>query len=102
MPRTVLQHLRDNFMLDASNISDHSELGVGLLDLNPHSKEFQQVHKEAEDLVRDMLEVPPQYRVWFCPAGAHLQFGAFPLNLLNGSSVANYTCTGYFSRLSVE
>lgn len=49
-----------------------------------------------------MLDVPTQYRVWFCPAGAHLQFGAFPLNLLNGCEVANYTCTGYFSRLSVE
>lgn len=48
------------------------------------------------------MRVPSDYKVWFCPAGAHLQFGAFPLNLLGDKDIVNYTCTGYFSRLSVE
>ena len=52
--------------------------------------------------MRTLLDVPKNYRVWFTPAGAHLQFASIPLNLLQGKDVVNYTLTGYFSNLSVE
>lgn len=52
--------------------------------------------------IRDILSVPNDYHIWFLGGGCHLQFAGIPLNFLgnNPNATANYTTTGYFSKLS--
>lgn len=102
MPHEVYNYMQDNFLKDERNCGSNIGFGVGMLDISPHSKEFKEVHRQAEFLVRDLLHVPQDHHIWFTQAGAHLQFGAFPLNLMAGKKVANYTSTGYFSNLALE
>jgi phosphoserine aminotransferase len=56
----------------------------------------------ARGHIRDILSIPNDYHIWFLGGGCHLQFAGIPLNFLgnNPNATANYTTTGYFSKLS--
>jgi phosphoserine aminotransferase len=49
------------------------------------------------------MNIPNDRLIWFLGGGCHLQFAGIPLNFLgegNEDATANYTATGYFSKLS--
>lgn len=52
--------------------------------------------------MRQLLNIPNNYYIWFCGGGAHLQFAGIPMNFIpkDGSATANYTTTGWFSNLA--
>ena len=57
----------------------------------------------AEANVRELLAVPDNYHVFYMASGAHAQFAAVPMNLLNragGDGTADYVVTGYWSERS--
>lgn len=56
----------------------------------------------ARSNIRDILNVPNNYQIWFLGGGAHLQFAGLGMNFLGADHTlkANYALTGYFSRLA--
>jgi phosphoserine aminotransferase len=53
--------------------------------------------------MRRILNIPNDSQIWFIGGGCHLQFAGIPLNYVGNNeknTVANYTTTGYFSKLS--
>ncbi|RPI03096.1 MAG: 3-phosphoserine/phosphohydroxythreonine transaminase, partial [Calditrichaeota bacterium] len=65
-------------------------------------KTYEAIHKDAEMLLRELMNIPDTYYVLFLQGGASTQFAAVPLNLLNGSGVADYVHTGAWSKKAIS
>ncbi len=78
-----------------------NSLGTSVMEISHRSKEFIQVAEEAEQDLRDLLNIPDNYKVLFCQGGARAQFAAVPMNLLGDKSVATYVDAGYWAQSAV-
>ncbi|WP_145519457.1 3-phosphoserine/phosphohydroxythreonine transaminase [Yersinia bercovieri] len=77
-------------------------LGTSVMEISHRSKEFMQVAEEAEKDLRDLMQIPANYKVLFCHGGARAQFAAVPLNLLGDSKSADYIDGGYWAHSAVK
>ncbi|CAH0278420.1 Phosphoserine aminotransferase [Rahnella aquatilis] len=72
------------------------------MEISHRSKEFIQVAEESEKDIRDLLNIPSNYKVLFCHGGARAQFAAVPMNLLGEKSSADYIDGGYWAHSAVK
>ena len=75
--------------------------GASVMEISHRSKEFIEVAERAEEDLRELLQIPTNYRVLFLQGGAQLQFAMVPLNLLGEVSKADYINTGQWSRKAI-
>ena len=52
--------------------------------MSHRSKEFDDIIKDAEKLLRELMNIPDNYKVMFLQGGASTQFTMLPLNLAKG------------------
>ncbi|WP_298440172.1 3-phosphoserine/phosphohydroxythreonine transaminase [uncultured Ferrimonas sp.] len=78
-------------------LRDFSQPGVSVMELSHRSAEFMQVAEEAEQNLRDLMQIPDNYAVLFMHGGARGQFSAIPLNLLSETGTALYLESGQWS-----
>lgn len=78
-------------------LKNWNNLGCSVMEISHRTKEFHQVIKEAEEDLKDLLNIPDTYKVLFCQGGARGQFSAIPMNLLGNLSRADYINSGYWS-----
>lgn len=76
--------------------------GLSVLEVSHRSPEFEQVIKETEKLVRDLLDVPDTYSVLFLQGGASMQFAMIPMNFLNKGQRAAYLDAGFFGQKAIK
>jgi phosphoserine aminotransferase len=77
--------------------------GLSILEISHRSPEFESVIKEAETLVRELLDVPDDYSVLFLQGGASLQFAMVPMSfLLKSKKAAAYLDAGYFGAKAIK
>ncbi|MCK5515746.1 MAG: 3-phosphoserine/phosphohydroxythreonine transaminase [Desulfobulbaceae bacterium] len=86
----------------AKDIVNFNDKGIGLIEISHRSKEFMAVADETEALVRELLEVPDNYKVLFLQGGASSQFFMIPMNLLGGDKKATYLNTGIWSKKAIK
>ncbi|MBI9106818.1 MAG: 3-phosphoserine/phosphohydroxythreonine transaminase [Spirochaetales bacterium] len=91
LPVEVLEELKENMV-------DYKGMGMSLIETSHRSKEYDEVHNEAVGLVKELLELPDNYKVVFLGGGATLQFSMVPMNLLIGERVCDYTLTGVWAK----
>jgi len=77
-------------------------LGTSVMEISHRSKEFIQVAEESEKDIRDLMNIPSNYKVLFCHGGARAQFAAIPLNLLGDKATADYIDGGYWAHSAVK
>ncbi|PVF11517.1 phosphoserine transaminase, partial [Yersinia pestis] len=77
-------------------------LGTSVMEISHRSKEFMQVAEESEKDLRDLLQIPANYKVLFCHGGARAQFAAVPLNLLGDRNSADYIDGGYWAHSAIK
>merc|ERR1719486_670803 len=65
--------------------------------MSHRSKEFVGIAKQAEQDLRDILSIPPDYKVIYAQGGATLQFASVPFNMLGTKTKADYLITGQWS-----
>ena len=75
--------------------------GMSVTEISHRDKAYEAVVREAESLVRELLNVPDDYCVLFVQGGASTQFAAIPLNLMH-NGVADYIVTGNFAKKAWE
>ncbi|TGE33539.1 3-phosphoserine/phosphohydroxythreonine transaminase [Desulfosporosinus sp. Sb-LF] len=68
--------------------------GMSVMENSHRTKEYEAINSEAEALVKELLEIPENYRVLFLQGGASTQFAAVPMNLVSADSHADYILTG--------
>jgi len=76
--------------------------GLSVMEISHRSPEYIALALEAEQDLRDLLNIPNNYKVLFMQGGANLQFGAVPLNLLLENEVADYVITGIWSKKAYQ
>ncbi len=84
-----------------AELIDWNGLGTSVMEISHRSKEFIEVANQAEQDLRDLLNVPSNYKVLFCQGGARAQFAAVPLNLLGDNNSADYVDAGYWAESAV-
>jgi phosphoserine aminotransferase len=87
MPLEVLESMQKEMV-------NFKGCGMSVMEMSHRSKEFVGIAKEAEKDLRDILDVPADYKVIFNQGGATLQFASIPLNMLGTKTKADYLITG--------
>ncbi len=74
--------------------------GISIMEMSHRSKDYISVAEQAEQDLRELMNIPDNYKVLFLQGGASLQFSAIPLNLLQGT--ADYLDTGAWSSKALK
>ena len=82
----------------AAEMMDYQGSGQSVMEMSHRSKVYQGIFDETEALLREVMEIPDNYKVLFLQGGASTQFEMIPMNLLTGSGKADYVVTGQFSK----
>ncbi len=82
--------------------TNFNDLGVSIMELSHRGKEYMAVAAEAEQDLRDLMQVPDNYKVLFMHGGGRGQFAAVPMNLLGGANKkADYLLSGVWSKAAL-
>ncbi len=73
---------------------DFKGTGMSLMTMSHRTKPVMEMFVETENLIRELLAVPSNFKVLFLGGGASLQFCMAPMNLLPQDGIADYTDTG--------
>ena len=72
--------------------------GVSAMELDRTSREYAEIAASAEAALRELMNIPQNYRVLFMQGGADFQYSAIPLNLLSEHKCADYIVSGQNSK----
>lgn len=81
----------------ASEMLDYEGSGQSVMEMSHRSKVYDSIIKEAESLLREVMQIPDNYKVLFLQGGASSQFAMVPLNLMNKNKKADYVITGQWA-----
>ena len=81
----------------AAEMLDYKGSGQSVMEMSHRSKTYDAIIKEAESLLREVMDIPDNYKVLFLQGGASSQFAMVPLNLMNKSRKADYVITGQWA-----
>jgi phosphoserine aminotransferase len=90
LPVEVLQEAADEML-------DYRGSGMSVMEMSHRGKIFDGIIKEAEADLRDLLNIPDNYKVLFLQGGAWTQFAAVPMNLMKNKKAA-YIVTGQWAK----
>ena len=85
----------------AAELVEYQDTGMSVMEMSHRSKAYDAIHKQAEALLRELMNIPDDYYVLLLQGGASTQFSAVPLNLLNGSGIADFVHTGNRSKKAI-
>lgn len=94
LPEPVLRQAREEML-------DWNGSGMCVAEMSHRGKEFVSIAEQAEADLRELLDIPDDYRVLFLQGGASSQFAMVPLNLLRGVKTADYLNTGSWSKKAI-
>lgn len=90
LPESVLKRA-------AAEMLEYGTSGQSVMEMSHRSKDFTEIIQGAQALLREIMEIPDNYKVLFLQGGASSQFAMVPLNLMTGSGKADYVLSGQFS-----
>ena len=89
LPLSVLEQARDDMM-------NYNGSGMSVMEMSHRSKVYDAIIKEAEADLREVMNIPDNYKVMFLQGGASMQFANVAMNLMK-TGKADYIVTGQFS-----
>ena len=81
----------------AREMTNYNNSGMSVMEMSHRSPVYEGIIAETESRLREIMNIPSNYKVLFLQGGATLQFAGIPMNLMNGSRKADYILTGQFS-----
>jgi len=94
LPLPVLEKARDELL-------DWGGSGMSVMEISHRSKSFVEVATRAEADLRELMSIPPNYRVLFMQGGASAHFSLVPMNLSAPNSTVDYLNTGHWSQRGI-
>jgi len=85
-----------------SELLNYQGSGQSIMEMSHRSKEFVKVMEDAEKDLREIMEIPDNYKVLFLQGGATLQFAMVPINLLRNSKKADYIVAGTWGKKAAK
>ncbi len=80
----------------------YGDSGMSVMEMSHRSPEFEEILHSAEQLLRELMDIPSNYKILFLQGGASTQFAAIPLNLLSDHKCADYVLSGQFSKKAAQ
>ena len=77
---------------------EYGTSGMSVMEMSHRSKDYQDIIDSAEALVRELMQVPDNYKVVFLKGGGSTQFAMIPLNLASKNKKADYVITGQWAK----
>ncbi len=90
LPEEVLREAADEMM-------DYQGSGMSVMEMSHRSKVYDKIIKDAEQDLRDLMNIPDNYKVLFLQGGASQQFAMVPMNLFK-NGVGDYIVTGQWAK----
>ena len=94
LPEEVLQEAADEML-------DYRGCGMSVMEMSHRSKVFDDIIKDAEKDLRELMNIPDNYKVLFLQGGASQQFAAVPMNLMKNKK-AGYIVTGQWAKKAYQ
>ncbi len=94
LPEEVLQQAADEMM-------DYQGSGMSVMEMSHRSKVYDKIIKDAEQDLRDLMNIPDNYKVLFLQGGASQQFAMIPMNLMKNKK-AGYIVTGQWAKKAYQ
>ena len=94
LPEEVLKEAADEMM-------DYRGSGMSVMEMSHRSKVYDTIIKEAEADLRELMNIPDNYKVLFLQGGACTQFAMIPMNLMK-NRVADYIVTGQWAKKAYQ
>ena len=85
-----------------SEMLSYGTSGMSVMEMSHRSADYKPIIEGAEAALRQLMNIPSNYRVLFLQGGASTQFAAVPMNLLRHSKRADYVISGQFSKKAYE
>lgn len=82
----------------AAEMLDYEGSGQSVMEMSHRSKTYQAIIDGCEALLREVMNIPDNYKVLFLQGGASSQFAMIPMNLMTGSGKADYVITGQWAK----
>lgn len=95
LPEAVLKKAADQMM-------SYEGCGMSVMEMSHRSKIFESIIYGAEDLIRELMNIPEDYNVFFLQGGASTQFSMIPLNLMNKNNKADFVITGQWAKKAFQ
>ena len=86
----------------AKEMVNYGEAGMSVMEMSHRSKDYEAIIEGAEKLVRELMNVPDNYKVMFLQGGGSTQFAMVPLNLGTKNKKADYVITGQWAKKAAQ
>jgi phosphoserine aminotransferase len=77
-------------------------IGMSVMEVSHRSKHFEPILESAGQGIRELLNVPDNYKILFLQGGATLQFSMIPINFLGKDETADYVITGAWGKKAIK
>lgn len=94
LPESVLKEAAEEMM-------DYKGTGMSVMEMSHRSKAYDEIIKTAEADLRELMNIPDNYKVLFLQGGASQQFAMIPMNLMK-NKVADYIVTGQWAKKAYQ
>lgn len=84
-----------------AEMTEYGKSGMSVMEMSHRSKDYDDIIKNAEALVRELMNVPDNYKVLFLQGGASSQFAMVPMNLARNKK-ADYVITGQWAKKAAQ
>jgi len=95
LPQIVIERAQQEML-------DWNGSGMSVMEMSHRGKEYMSIAEKAEADLREVLQIPSNYKVLFLQGGASSQFAMVPMNLLRGKTGADYINTGAWSKKAIS
>ena len=90
LPEVVLREAAEEML-------DYRGTGMSVMEMSHRSKMYEDIMNEAERDLRELMNIPDNYKVLFIQGGGHVQFAMVPMNLMKNKK-ADYVITGQWAK----
>ena len=94
LPESVLKSAAEEML-------DYKGTGMSVMEMSHRSKAFEEIIQTAEADLRELMQIPDNYKVLFLQGGASQQFAMIPMNLMK-NGVADYIVTGQWAKKAYQ
>ena len=95
LPEAVMRKAQNEFL-------DWNNTGMSVMEISHRSKEFMQLAQKMEADLRELMDIPNNYKIIFKHGGASLQFAAIPLNLVAKNETIDFVDSGVWSGKAIK
>jgi len=95
LPESVLKQAQEEML-------DYQGQGSSVMEMSHRSPEIVAIAEQAEADLRELMDIPDNYKVLFLQGGASTQFAMIPMNLLGDKTTADYVNTGQWSKKAIK